>query len=306
MDSIPFETAVFENYTDKDYKVKLNVVGKGEKSFCFYADEIASENDITTIKELPKNSVAIFTVLKYGVSSIFNFKYFFAPLKSPNPDNPTALRAPKIYDEPPKLDTAQQNNEVNAQQTQDQMPEQNQNIQPNKEFNIEQNKEVAQKEIQENKVENIQSKKENEIKIAETEQKKFQKEVEQPKENIQEIKTEIKTENEKEKNILSSQTQVKVVKKKGGHPVFQTQFEIIDEFGSLAQYYMESGDEIVIGLENRSNMRIKLQLIIHGAIIINSGKSCALFYSNPRERKIFRLKKIKNFKEQVTFQFQYA
>ena len=47
MDSIPFETAIFENYTDKDYKVKLNIVGKGEKSFCFYADEIATENDIT-------------------------------------------------------------------------------------------------------------------------------------------------------------------------------------------------------------------------------------------------------------------
>ena len=37
MDSIPFEAAVFENYTEKDYKVKLNIVGKGEKSFCFYA-----------------------------------------------------------------------------------------------------------------------------------------------------------------------------------------------------------------------------------------------------------------------------
>ena len=66
MDSIPFETAIFENYTDKDYKVKLNIVGKGEKSFCFYNDEIATENDTTAIKELQKKSVAIFTALKYS------------------------------------------------------------------------------------------------------------------------------------------------------------------------------------------------------------------------------------------------
>ena len=304
MDSIPFETAVFENYTDKDYKVKLNVVGKGEKSFCFYEDEIATENDVTTIKELPKNSVAIFTVLKYGVSSIFNFKYFFAPLKSPNPNNPTALRAPKIYDEPPKLGEPQATTDANAQQAQSQaqaqIPEQNQNTQSNQEVNIEHKKEVAPKEIQENKEENIQASAQNEINI------ESQKEAEQPKENIQEIQKEEKIENEKKENILPPQTQVKVVKKKGGHPVFQTEGQILDEDGALVQYYMETGDEIVIGLENRSNMKIKMQLEIQGAIIVNSGKSVALFYSNPRERKIFRAKKINNFNEQVVFQFLYA
>ena len=310
MDSIPFETAVFENYTDKDYKVKLNVVGKGEKSFCFYEDEIATENDITTIKELPKNSVAIFTVLKYGVSSIFNFKYFFAPLKSPNPNNPTALRAPKIYDEPPKLGEPQATSDANAlqaqSQVQTQIPEQNQNTQSNQEVNIEHKKEVAPKEIQENKEENIQASTQNEINKGDDKQKESQKVAEQPKENIQEIQKEEKIENEKKENIVSTQTQVKVVKKKGGHPVFQTEGQILDEDGALVQYYMETGDEIVIGLENRSNMKIKMQLEIQGAIIVNSGKSVALFYSNPRERKIFRAKKINNFNEQVVFQFLYA
>ena len=66
---------------------------------------------------------------------------------------------------------------------------------------------------------------------------------------------------------------------------------------------MEYGDEIVIGLENRSNMKIKLQLIIEGAVIINTGKSVALFYSNPRERKIFKLKANNNLSEKVVFQF---
>ena len=78
--------------------------------FWFYNDEIATENDTTAIKELQKKSLAIFTALKYSISSIFNFKYFFAPLKSPNPNNPTILRAPKIYDEEPKFEEAQQVN----------------------------------------------------------------------------------------------------------------------------------------------------------------------------------------------------
>ena len=90
--------------------------------------------------------------------------------------------------------------------------------------------------------------------------------------------------------------------KKGGHPVFKTQGEIIDENG----YYLDNGDEFVIGLENRSNTKVKMQLIIEGAVIANTGKSIAVFYSNPRERKIFKTKKIANFNGEIAFEFQYA
>ena len=311
MDSIPFETAVFENYTDKDYKVKLNVVGKGEKSFCFYADEVATENDITTIKELPKNSVAIFTILKYGLSSIFNFKYFFAPLKAPNPNSPTAIRAPKIYDEPPKLEEAQQNVEENDQQSQvpPQIPEQN--IQPQQEMNIQQNKEVIQQEKQ---IQDIQANAQTEVNPIEDQQKEIQKVPEQQKEkiiyqkkeqNIQTTQKEVKTQNIINQNISSSQTQSKVVKKKGGHPVFKTQGQMLDYEGALVQYYLENENEIVIGLENRTNEKFRLQLTIYGAIIANTGKSMAVFYSNPRERKIFKAKRL-NKKGEISFQFDYV
>ena len=311
MDSIPFETAVFENYTDKDYKVKLNVVGKGEKSFCFYADEVASENDITTIKELPKNSVAIFTILKYGLSSIFNFKYFFAPLKAPNPNSPTAIRAPKIYDEPPKLEEAQQNVEENAQQSQvpTQIPEQN--IQAQQEMNIQQNKEVIQQEKQ---IQDIQANAQTEVNPIKDQQKEIQKVPEQQKEKIitqkkeqkvQITQKEVKTQNIINQNISSSQTQSKVVKKKGGHPVFKTQGQMLDYEGALVQYYLENENEIVIGLENRTNEKFRLQLTIYGAIISNTGKSMAVFYSNPRERKIFKAKRL-NKKGDISFQFDYV
>ena len=309
MDSIPFETAIFENYTDKDYKVKLNIVGKGEKSFCFYNDEIATENDTTAIKELQKKSVAIFTALKYSISSIFNFKYFFAPLKSPNPNNPTILRAPKIYDEEPKFEEAQQNTENNSLQSQikvpEQLSEQSKIIQQNQVANSEQNKEISQnknlEKINQKEIQNIG----NNIK------KDVEKQLEDDKnqileQNIKNAQTEIKAGNEINKNIIHSQVQSKILKKKAGHPVFQTQGQIIDEYGSLVQYYIESGKEIVIGLENRSNMKIKLQLMIEGAIITNTGKSSALFYSNPKERKIFKTKKINNFKGEIVFQFRYA
>lgn len=307
MDSIPFETAIFENYTEKDFKVKLNVVGKGEKSFCFYNDEIASEADITAVKELPKNSVAIFTVLKYGNSSIFNFKYFFAPLKSPNPNNPTALRAPKIYDEEPKIQEAQPNTEANVQQPQgpvpEQIPEQNQNIQQNQEVNIETNKVVQQNEVKE--IQNVQM--ENENKIQETELQTKDNRIQTTEQNVQTTQTEIKEEKIATPNIESIQVQqVKVVKKKGGHPVFQTQGQIIDEYGTLVQYYLDSGDDLVIGLENKSNTKLKMQLVLEGALITNTGKSFAVFYSNPRERKIFKTKKIQDFGGEITFQFQYV
>ena len=269
MDSIPFETAIFENYTDKDYKVKLNIVGKGEKSFCFYEDEIATENDITTIKELPKNSVAIFTALKYSASSIFNFKYFFAPLKAPNPNNPTALRAPKIYDEPPVIQPPQPNTEANA----------NENIN-------------TQEVNQENNTEKVETKVTTEVKTITKEP------------NVEKIETEVKTEKIITQNVIPQQTETKVVKKKGGHPVFKTQGEVLDENGVLIQYYLDNGEEFVIGLENRSNMKVKMQLIIEGAVIVNTGKSLAVFYSNPRERKIFKAKKINN--GNVAFQFDYA
>ena len=296
MDSIPFETAIFENYTQNNYKVKLNIVGKGEKSFCFYADEIATENDITTVKELPKNSVAIFTALKYSSSSIFNFKYFFAPLKSPNPNNPTALRSPKIYAEKPVIQPAQPTTDINAQpeqgqsQTQaqvtTQIPEVNQNVQPINEINT-----------QQQNIENIQTTAKAELNPITKEEKG---------KNVPTIQTEIKTTKVMENNTIPNQTQVNVVKKKGGHPVFKTQGEIIDENGVLIQYILDNGDEFVIGLENRSNTKVKMQLIIEGAVLANTGKSYAVFYSNPRERKIFKTKKIANFNKEIAFEFQYA
>ena len=125
-------------------------------------------------------------------------------------------------------------------------------------------------------------------------------------ENIQNAETEIKNDIITDNKVIQTQTQVNVIKKKEGHIVFKTQGEYLDVNGEIIQYCMDCGDEIVIGLENRSNMQIKLQLIIEGAVIINTGKSVALFYSYPRERKIFKLKANDNLSENVVFQFIFV
>ena len=108
-------------------------------------------------------------------------------------------------------------------------------------------------------------------------------------------------------NIPKSTNINKQIIKKGGNPVFNTQGQIIDESGSLVQYSMYNRDKLIIGLENRSNMKIRLQLILEGLIINNTGKNYAVFYSNPKERKIFTTSILPNYNyEQIGFEFQYA
>ena len=50
---------------------------KETKNYFFYENEIVGENDTNAFKELPTNSVAVFSVLKHSLSSILSLKYFF-------------------------------------------------------------------------------------------------------------------------------------------------------------------------------------------------------------------------------------
>ena len=445
MDSLPFEAAVFENYTDKNYRVKVNVSGRGDKSFCFYHDEIVSENETSAIKELHINSVAVFAVLKYSLSSVFSLKYFFASLKTPNPESPTAQKAPKIYPEKSTLKPEQPNNQVNEQfatQNQDMQnnpqydpsqvqayqdntqydpsqvqvyqdntqynpsqvqayqdnsqynPSQVQDYQDNTQYNPSQvqyyqntekntpqdirnqinpsqnmnigynqqclpsqyqnmkfNQQYAPSQMQfignnvqyinqqniQNNSQYIQNKnqflnqnsnyefspKPHMKKISKTTQKinvkRYTKNIPQYSPQKNKIKNNIAymplnknikmninfspySQNIQKINNIKIQTV-----KKAGNPVFQTQGQIIDEGGALVQYAMIKGVNYIIGLENRSNMKVRLQLLLKGLMISSTGKNYAIFYSNPKERKIFTTKLLPNFNyEQIGFEFQYA
>lgn len=358
MDSLPFEAAIFENYTQNNYRVKVNAIGKGAKSFCFYNDEIATENDVSIIKELPTNSVAVFTILKYSLSSIVTLKYFFAPLKELSLNNPTAMKAPKICPEKPVLQPevpANNNNQFGMQaQNMNMNNAQNQQyIQGNEQYNPYQqnmmlNTQVtpAQQNIQTNQQfvpktnaqvnqyfypyqQNIQTNQNSAQFIPKSNVQNNKKFV--PKKNIQANNyynnqnnmaynyqnqaqyqypnMQMNTQYHYSQNVPKTNVNYppsNQVQKKGGNPVFKTQGQIINQDGSLVQYSMVNGDNYVIGLENRSNMKVKLQLYLEGLVLTNTGKNYAVFFSSPRERKIFNAKILKNYNGQIYFEFQYA
>ena len=367
MDSLPFEAAIFENYTQNNYRVKVNAIGKGQKSSCFYNDEIATENDISIIKELPVNSVAVFTILKYSLSSIVTLKYFFAPLKELSLNNPTAMKAPKICPEKPVLQPeANNNNNQYGMQGQNmnmnyvQNVQNQQYIQGNEQYNPYQQNQIApaQQNIQTNQqfVPKTNAPQNSNQFVPKTNTqaqvnqyfKPYQQNIQNnaqfvPKTNIQNNKQFVPKKNVQTNNYYNNQNnmaynypnqaqyqypnmQMNVpytqysqnvpktnvsypnsqVPKKTGNPVFKTQGQIINQDGTLVQYSMVNGDNYVIGLENRSNMKVRLQLYLEGLVLSNNGKNYAVFFSNPRERKIFNTKVLKNFNGQIYFEFQYA
>jgi len=72
---IPFLVACFVNNSPQNYKIKLEMKPKGEKSFCIYNDSIATENDVQVIKEIKSGSVKVVSIMKYSLSSMFSLSY---------------------------------------------------------------------------------------------------------------------------------------------------------------------------------------------------------------------------------------
>ena len=93
------------------------------------------------------------------------------------------------------------------------------------------------------------------------------------------------------------------------NPVFQTEGEEIDEDGYLVQYLMKgSNNSYVIGLENTSNYKFQLAIILEGLDILDNeykGKSNPAFTLNAKERKVFNVKVKSNYRGDVTFQFEF-
>ena len=76
-DDLPFTFAYFENDNKTDQIIRINVNYSGEKSFCFYCDDYANEDDIKIEKELPAGGNNIVIIMKYTVSSVFVLNYLF-------------------------------------------------------------------------------------------------------------------------------------------------------------------------------------------------------------------------------------
>ena len=94
------------------------------------------------------------------------------------------------------------------------------------------------------------------------------------------------------------------------NPVFDEEGEQIDENGNLYQYILEvnNGNGYTIGLENTSQYKIKLKLILEGLTIVDSefkGQKNPVFESLPKSKRVFNLKVIPDA-DDLSFEFTYA
>ena len=62
---IPFLVSCFVNTSQQNYKIKLEMKPKGEKSFCIYNDSIATENDVQVIKELKSGRAKVISIITF-------------------------------------------------------------------------------------------------------------------------------------------------------------------------------------------------------------------------------------------------
>ena len=72
---LPFKVLCFVNSTNNHLKAKLDIKYKGEKSFCIYNDNIASEYDTSVIKEIKPKSEQTVLIMGYSILSRFKVNY---------------------------------------------------------------------------------------------------------------------------------------------------------------------------------------------------------------------------------------
>ena len=100
----------------------------------------------------------------------------------------------------------------------------------------------------------------------------------------------------------------KEIDKEYNHEVFKEEGEELDNEGKLIQYFLETDDNIFIGIENKYNQKLKLKLILEG-IKISSGefkdKTEFVFELNAKKRKVFETI-IASDEEDLSFKFEFA
>ena len=109
---------------------------------------------------------------------------------------------------------------------------------------------------------------------------------------------------------ISSNYQISsdILKSDEFHPIFKTKGESIDKEGRLYSYSEENDDEsgYIIGLENKTNLKFKLKVILEGLISIDSqykGKDNFEIEIYPKSKKVF-MTKYKEGDEDPSFDFK--
>ena len=82
----PFVSCMFENTKSAPASVDFNIKPRGSKSFCFYADDEISEDDVQCTKTIPANGHCIIKVMQYSINSLFTINYNIAVSNVSNND----------------------------------------------------------------------------------------------------------------------------------------------------------------------------------------------------------------------------
>jgi hypothetical protein len=78
---IPYKVLTIENPTDNDCAVTIEVKYKGDKRFCFYCDDDATENYIDVLKIIKAKETKVIIIMRYSLSSAFSLNGSFIDAK---------------------------------------------------------------------------------------------------------------------------------------------------------------------------------------------------------------------------------
>ena len=95
---IPYKVLTFENTSNNHYAVTLGIEFKGEKSFCFYCDDVATESDIKVVKNLNAKQTISVIIMYHHLSSLFNFNCTITDAK----DQKDPIYNHAVFDEEPE------------------------------------------------------------------------------------------------------------------------------------------------------------------------------------------------------------
>ena len=103
---IPYKVLTFENTTNNKFKVNVGLEPKGEKSCCFYCDDVAKETDLNVVKEInAKESISVI-IMYYSLSSLFNFNCAISDFEENKQNEDANYNHPVFEEEGEAIDEA--------------------------------------------------------------------------------------------------------------------------------------------------------------------------------------------------------
>jgi len=273
-DQFPFIIAYFENEKKIDHLITLNISYKGDKSFCYYCDDYATEDDVKIIKELPGGGSNIVLLMKYTLSSLYSLNYLFTTDKR----------------------TQEQKDEYNARINKNKNGKTNTNLNDNKNNTENKNEENKNnKDETSNKTDNKETGEDNKDNKTSTNK------------TTTNTTTNINNKKETKKKVISYNN-TSDTNKTITNSVFEEEGEPIKSNPLLYQYVKEITGGYILGIENRSYRKIRVKLNIEGLELTDAtfkGRgSSPSFFLDPKEKKVINAVIKKGYTGDLSYNFE--